>query len=124
MSDTKVDVLASSGVEVMRSVVADWDTLSRQFDSLSREHGESRARLAALEQQHRDLLGSHEHLRRAREEGEHALADLQAKHAALLHEHEELVRSHGELVERHASLREDRAHAAGELEALLQRLRP
>jgi hypothetical protein len=63
-------------------------------------------------------------MRRDREEGERALADLQAKHAALLHEHEELVRSHGELVERHASLREDRALAAGELEALLRRLRP
>jgi chromosome segregation ATPase len=118
MSDMK------GGVELMRSIVADWDALSRRFDGLSGEHRELSARFAALEQQHRDLVGGHEQLRRDREEDGRALADLRAKHATLLHEHEELVRSHGELVERHESLRNDRAHAAEELEALLRRLRP
>jgi chromosome segregation ATPase len=123
MSDVNVSALGR-GVDLLRSIVTDWDGLTQQLDGLTREHGEAHARLTALEQQHRDLQESHERQRQERDEGERALADLRVKHATLVDQHDELVRSHRELAERCDRILGDRDAAAGELEGLLRRLRP
>ncbi len=123
MIDVNADRIASV-VEVIRSLVTDWDGFIRQIESLTREHEQLRGRSEWQEQQLRELAESLERARREAEESARTLAELRAEHQTVLREHEDLLRSHRELCERSDGLRRDREYAAEELEALLRRLKP
>jgi chromosome segregation ATPase len=111
-------------VELFRSAVADWDAFVKQLDGLTKAHDELRERTERQERQLRELQDSLDRLRRESEENGGALATLRTQHQALQHEHDTLLQTHRELRERHEGLRQDREFAAGELEALLRRLKP
>src|SRR5262249_6390742 len=111
-------------VELFRTVVADWDAFVKRFEGLTKAHEEMRERSERQERQLRDLQEGLERLRRESEEGERTLAALRTQHQALQHEHDALLQAHRELRERHESFRQDREFAAGELEALLRRVKP
>jgi DNA repair exonuclease SbcCD ATPase subunit len=111
-------------VDVVRSFVTDWDAFIRQVDTLTREHEQLRGRSEWLEKQLTDLQEAHERLRREHDEASQALNDLRSAHQTLLREHEEGSRAHHELRERYDALERSRIDAAGELEALLRRLKP
>jgi chromosome segregation ATPase len=111
-------------VDVFRSVVADWDVFVKQFDGLTKANDELRERSERQERQLLELQESFERLRQESEESGRTLAALRTQYQALQPEHETLLQAHRELRERHEGLRQDREFAAGELEALLRRLKP
>lgn len=123
MGETNPNSLAQI-VEVFRSAVADWDAFVKKFDGLTRAHDELRERSERQERQLRELQESFELVRGESEESGRSLAALRTQHQALLNEHDSLLQAHRELRERHEGLRQDREFAAGELEALLRRLKP
>jgi chromosome segregation ATPase len=111
-------------VDVVRTIVTDWDTFIRQVDALTREHDQLRSRSEGLEKKLGDLQEAHERLRREHDEASQALGDLRSAHQTLLREHEEAARAHHELRDRYEALERNRLDAAGELEAALRRLKP
>ena len=111
-------------VDVVRSIVTDWDAFIRQVDTLAREHEQLRGRSESLEKRLSDLEETHERLRREHDENAQALTELRSAHQALLREHDEAVRAHHELRERYEVLDRNRLDTADELEALLRRLKP
>ena len=111
-------------VDVVRSIVTDWDAFIRQVDTLAREHEQLRGRSESLEKRLYGLEETHERLRREHDENAQALTELRSAHQALLREHDEAVRAHHELRERYEALDRNRLDTADELEALLRRLKP
>ncbi len=83
-------------IDVVRSIVTDWDGFIRQVDQLTREHDDTAQ----------------------------ALSELRSAHDALQREHADTLGAHHELRERYEALERHRLDAADELEALLRRLKP
>ncbi len=76
-----------------------------------------------LEREYQRLLESDARLRREVNELSEALAELRAAYDALLGQYEASARTTRELEQAHAALVEDRAQAAGQLAAIIARLR-